>query len=314
VKKMALPLFLSANVLALGLSNAALAQDEAEVIPEASHAESQADGQPEAQAENPGDAAAIREDGAAIEAAPVPEDRPYDSPLHDDPTADGEVGNTDVNAPLEGGPQVDESYNVIADSGYGLWKEFHIGPTVQLGIPHPITYGVEAMFAKVVSFGFSTGNYKVKQIENAKIDIKSWDVFARWHPMAGSFFLGAAYGNQEIDGLFEDDIDLTLNGFPRTVPVRVEAEIKSKYLSPRLGWFAVYDSGLTMGFEIGAQIPQNPETRVDAMVPGVSALEEAAVKSSDDYKDLKKQADDAVKILGKRTIPYMTMLKMGWLF
>jgi hypothetical protein len=312
VKNLALPLFLSANVLALGLSNAALAQDEAEVLPESSTPSSEAS--PEPAAENPHDAAPIREDGAAIEAAPVPEDRPYESQLNDDPTADGEVGNTDVNAPLEGGPVVDESYNVISDGGYGLWKDFHIGPTVQIGFPHPITYGVEAMFAKVVSFGFSTGKYEVTQIDKANIDIKSWDVFARWHPLAGSFFLGLGYGNQEIDGRFEDDVDLTLNGFPRTVPVRVDAEIKSKYFSPRIGWFAVYESGFTMGFEIGAQIPVSPDTSVTATIPGASALEEAAVKSTDDYKDVKKQADDAVKILGKRTIPYLTMLKMGWLF
>jgi len=244
---------------------------------------------------------------------PPPDERPYDAPLGEDPEPETK-SNFDIPPPNENGPAVDGSYNSVDGNGDTVWSLLRIGPTAQIGFPHPITYGVEGLFAQVVSFGFSTGSYNVTQIDKANVKIKSWDIFARWHPFAGNFFLGGAYGKQEIKGRFEDDVNLTLNGFPATVPARVDAEIKSNYISPRFGWMGVYPSGLTFGFEIGAQIPLSPDTKVDATIPGASAAEEAAVKSTSDYKDLKKQADDAVKIFGKKTIPFLTLLKVGWLF
>ncbi len=212
------------------------------------------------------------------------------------------------------GPAVDERYNALEDSRGGFLGDLRLGPAIQLGLPHPVTYGGEGLYAKIVSFGFSTGSYTVTQISKAHIGIRSWELFARWHPFADAFFLGGAYGHQDIKGRFEDDLKVKISGFPTTVPTRVDAAIHSNYVSPRLGWLTVYDSGFTLGFEIGAQIPLSPVTRVDATMPSMSASAAAQVKATNDYKDLKKKADDAVKLLGKKTFPYLTLLKMGWLF
>ncbi|MBC7659103.1 MAG: hypothetical protein H7249_05280 [Chitinophagaceae bacterium] len=247
--------------------------------------------------------------------APPAEERPYDAPLNDDPgsTKPVETDNDWSTPPNETGPNVDKSYNSPVDDR-SVFSYLRIGPTIQLGFPHPLTYGIDAMAADIVSFGFSTGKYSVTQISKATIDIKSWDVHARVHPFMGSFFLGLAYGNQDVKGKFEDNETLTLSGFPATVPVRVDAAIKSAYITPHLGWLAIYESGFTMGLEIGAQIPLSPKTSVEGTVPGATPSEVAQIEGNSDYKDLKKKADDTLKILGKRTVPYVTLLKLGWLF
>lgn len=314
-------LILSVNALPLSLSQAAFAQDSGNPVPlseEGSRGHS-APAMPPSEESSSTDSIAAPEFLPTPEVDPSPpsptppEDRPYDAPLGDDPVPE-DKSNFEVTPPTENGPAVDARYNSVDGNGESAWSLLRIGPTVQVGFPHPITYGVEGLFAQVVSFGFSTGRYNVTQIDKANVKIKSWDVFARWHPFAGNFFVGGAYGHQEIKGRFEDDVNLTLNGFPTTVPARVDAEIKSNYIAPRFGWMGVYPSGLTFGFELGAQIPLSPDTQVDATIPGASPTEETAVKATADYKDLKKQADDAVKIFGKKTIPFLTLLKVGWLF
>ena len=304
-------LILTANVLSFSLSHRAFAQDSGNPIPlpeEGSSAES-------APATDPDDPLPKPEGNfSSPSSLPAPpEERPYDAPLGDDPVPEVK-SDFEVTPPTENGPAVDRSYNSVDGNGDGVWSLLRVGPTVQIGFPHPITYGVEGLFAQVVSFGFSTGSYDVTQIDKANVKIKSWDIFARWHPLAGNFFIGGAYGHQDMKGRFEDDVFLTLNGFPTTVPARVDAEIKSNYISPRFGWMGVYPSGLTFGFEIGVQVPMSPDTKVDATIPGTSGAEEAAVKATADFKDLKKQADDAVNIFGKKTIPFLTLLKVGWLF
>lgn len=304
-------MILSAALFPFAVSQASMAQDSESSEPPSEEGSS-ADPIPRVETDDP---LPFPEGDSTPSNAPatLPDERPYDAPLGDDPVPEVQ-SNFDIPPPNVRGPAVDESYNSVDGNGSSAWDLIRVGPTAQIGFPHPITYGVEALLADLVSLGFSTGSYNVTQIDKANVKIKSWDVFARWHPFAGNFFVGGAYGHQDIDGRFEDDVNLTLNGFPTTVPARVDAAIKSNYISPRFGWMGVYPSGLTLGFEVGAQIPLSPDTSVDATVPGVSPLEEAAVKSTADYQDLKKQADDAVKILGKKTLPFLTLLKVGWLF
>ncbi len=212
------------------------------------------------------------------------------------------------------GPRVDDSYNSTDASGESFLSQIYVGPTIQIGFPQIMSYSLEALVARTVSFGFTTGTYTADQMDKAELKIKGYDIHARWHPFMGSFFLGAAYGRMELDGTYEDKFTARVNGFEREVNAKVLANIKAKYVSPRLGWFAVWDSGLTAGFELGAQIPLSPETSVDAIIPGATAGEEAQIKSTSDYKDLEKQANDTVKFLGKKTIPIVTLFKVGWMF
>jgi hypothetical protein len=249
-----------------------------------------------------------REDSAAAEGGPV-EQMPVDG--------DGEAIPPEIQADVnadESGPLVDDSYNGLNNSGESLFSQIYVGPTVQVGFPNPLTYGLEALFARTVSLGFSGGHYTIDEIDKAELKIKGWDLHARWHPWMGSFFIGASYGRMELDGVYEDTYTARISGFERKVKARVNASIKTNYIAPRLGWFAVWDSGLCVGFDIGAQIPLGPDTKVVATAPGATPAEEAQIKATSDYKDLQDQADETVKVLGKRTLPIATLFRVGWLF
>jgi hypothetical protein len=66
------------------------------------------------------------------------------------------------------------------------------------------------------------------------------------HPFGGSFFLGATAGH------------LSLSASAPTALGAVNISANTLYVTPRLGWMAVWDSGFMLGFEAGAQLPIGP--------------------------------------------------------
>lgn len=239
---------------------------------------------------------------APIDSSPLPGEASEDIPTEIQQEAD------------ESGPAVDDSYNTTNTYDSSLFSDIYVGPTVQIGFPQILGYGVEALFARTVSAGFSVNSYTIDQIDKAEVEIKGWDAHLRWHPWMGSFFVGGSYGRMEVDGDYQDKFIARTLGFEREVEARINATIKTNYFTPRLGWFAVWESGLTFGFDIGAQIPLGPKTSVNTTFPDSSEIEQVVIKQTEEYKDLEDQADEAIKLFGKRTIPVVTLLSVGWLF
>lgn len=300
-----LRLLLTLPLLGAGFASPVFGQDD-EALPAGDPPPPQNGGQGETEEQTDVEIPESPEDpplpSASSQAAPATEAPPEDIP-------------TEIQAQVdETGPSVDDSYNSTTDSGDSFLRHIYVGPTVQIGFPQPLSYGLEAMLMRTISFGFSTGSYTIDQIDKAEIEIKSWDLHARWHPWVSSFFLGASYGRMTVDGKFEDTFNTRVNGFEREVDARVDAAIKTNYFAPRIGWFAVWDSGLTVGFEVGAQIPMGPDTKLSTSLPGASNQEEAQIKATEDYQELEDQADEAIKVLGKRTLPLATLFRIGWLF
>lgn len=195
----------------------------------------------------------------------------------------------------------------------GLFGSFRIGPTVTVGFPHPMNYGLDLQLSKNLSFNFSTGKFERDFSDKVNVQIANWDLRARWHPFSGSFFIGAAYGQQELSLRAEEAIKLKVQGFETAVPTTIQVDLKTNYLSPHLGWFAVWDSGFTLGFEIGAQVPMSNKTTMDVGFKEVSSSQESSIKGSDEYQKLKTSVDDAGDLMGKKVIPYITLVRLGWL-
>jgi hypothetical protein len=82
--------------------------------------------------------------------------------------------------------------------------------------------------------------------------LTSWSAEAglALHPFRGSFFLGATAGY------------LSLNAAAPTRLGTVAIAASTLYVTPRFGWMAVWDSGFTLGFEAGAQLPLGPNVIV----------------------------------------------------
>ncbi len=230
------------------------------------------------------------------------------------PDAATEAAPETAPAPAATTPPAESPKAAEVDSAvHGLFGNFRVGPTLAVGFPHPVNYGLDFQLCKNLSFNFSTGKYDLEAGDAVKIQIANWDLRARWHPFSGSFFLGAAYGKQDLVANAEKDVKFETQGLKTTVPTTIQLSMETTYLTPHLGWFAVWDVGFTLGFEIGAQVPMSNKTDLDVGFENVSPSQEAAVKDSDEFKELEKSVDDAGKIMGKTTIPYITLLRLGWM-
>jgi hypothetical protein len=93
--------------------------------------------------------------------------------------------------------------------------------------------------------------------------LTSWSTEAglALHPFGGSFFLGATAGH------------LSLSASAPTALGAVNISANTLYLTPRLGWLAVWDSGFTLGFEAGAQLPLGPNVVVTGPSSVVAKVE-----------------------------------------
>ncbi|MGE0173128.1 MAG: hypothetical protein AB7T49_10095 [Oligoflexales bacterium] len=200
-----------------------------------------------------------------------------------------------------------------SSTGKGLLGDFRVGPTVSLAFPHLGNASVEMMYKDSFSAGVSFGRFK-RDMEDTAVEIRNWDVRARWHPFSGSFFLGAAYGNQGIVGSVKTDLETKYQGIDVKVPTTIRLAVDVNYLTPHFGWFAVWDSGFTMGFELGYQMPLKSDSELQVGFEDVTEEAETELKKSDEYKKEKKDIEDLAQTFGEKAIPYVNLIRIGYLF
>jgi hypothetical protein len=233
--------------------------------------------------------AAFAQDGATPEAAAPTTDAAQPAPGAAQPTAA---------APAAEGGEHD-----------GLFGPLRVGATAAVGFPHPLTFGLDATYAGLAGGGVSFGSFKTPEVGGASVSISNWDVRGRWFPFRGSFFLGAAYGSQTIEAKATDDIAAATG---QKVDTSIKLKVDTTYMTPHLGWFATWDSGFTLGFELGYQIALSSKAK-DPEVHAGTAAETEAVTQTDDFKKAQKDAKDATERFGKTSLPYLTLLRLGWL-
>jgi hypothetical protein len=103
-------------------------------------------------------------------------------------------------------------------------------------------------------------------VKNGSLTSWSTEAGLALHPFRGSFFLGATAGY------------LSLSAAAPTQLGTVGISASTLYVTPRLGWMAVWDSGFTLGFEAGAQVPLGPSVVVTGP-PNAAAKAESLSRS-----------------------------------
>lgn len=199
------------------------------------------------------------------------------------------------------------------DNGGGILLPFgKIGPTVGITVPRVYDIGLEARLMNAFGVGFSYTPSSSISSGTLKISTTQWNIRGTFIPWQGSFFVGAQYGSQEVSAEIKQDIKATVNGSDVWTPATVSAKVTSNYMTPMLGWQWVTGIGLMFGTELGAQIPIGASSSFDAAIHG-NAAADAAVKETNDYKDVKKKAEDGGKLAGNTILPYWNVFKIGWL-
>ena len=193
------------------------------------------------------------------------------------------------------------------------------GPTLSLQIPHPIWLDVEkrfnAQWTGALGFGGFGITRKPQPEREFKVSIASIDVRARWHPFSGAFFLGTAFGIQSLQGSSTQPIHFTVNSTPYTINTTVDGKVITPYLTPHLGWLWQFSSGFVLGLDFGIQIPLVSKTTIDVKTD--NALANAGIlvlETTQEYQDLKRQIENAGNQLGQLSLPYFTVLRVGWFF
>ena len=93
----------------------------------------------------------------------------------------------------------------------------------------------------------------------------------------------------------------------------VEINLKSGYWTPTLGWiWGAGNSGITFGLDFGYLMPISPNSTTKVTMADATA--EAALKASSDYQKQEADLNKLAKWLGKKSIPFITLARVGYLF
>lgn len=195
---------------------------------------------------------------------------------------------------------VSESSNV--DNPKNNIKPFSITPAVSLlSFPHLFDGSIEMVFSEVFGIKYSQNLTSNSVIDNNRIHFDNKKIALRTYPGRGAWFLGLGYGHHEIN---VDRTD-TINGFDTTTYAR----IKSDYLIPATGFKWVYESGFSLGVEVGWIFAMNNSTAISSdqdLNPFVT--------NDPDYSRRRKDAEDSInKYVNSGTIS-ICLLEIGYTF
>lgn len=203
--------------------------------------------------------------------------------------------------------EVEEEEDFTRPAGQGRFGPHRIGATLLIGFPHPLNYSIEYVYDRRIGAAFTMGNFELRQGDN-RLDISNWDMRGRWFPTRHNFFAGAALGSQTIDVTAERKV--VLSG--TATLTKAELQINSLYLTPHIGWFSVWYTGITVGCEIGYQLPLSAKAKALKYSTG-DAAKDAEVASNADFAAFAKDVKKAGDTFGKQGQPYVTLLRVGWM-
>ena len=175
-------------------------------------------------------------------------------------------------------------------------------PSVQIiNFPHPLDVSGELVFYKLIGLKYSKSVEPRYTSGGDTVKIDDQSVALRVYPLRGQWFLGLGLGQHE--GWAHRNTNI--QGFDTDIDVHV----KSQYLTPTTGWKIVYQSGLTLGFEVGWIFPTNPSGEVST-----SQDNNPLVTSNPDYQKSKSDANDTVHKFISTGVPDIGLLEIGWTF
>lgn len=184
------------------------------------------------------------------------------------------------------------------------WPRSLIGVYGSLGLPHVLTVGLEYLDqSKMWSVAASAGGYssepKNDVNDKEEVAIASMALETRYFPSASSFYVAVAAGAQSVKA--KKTVTYNLD------TATPEAKVNSSYVTPKIGWFWQFNSGLNFGMELGAQIPLATKVELE------DGTTNPVVLNNPDYIKAKEDAKDVGDFIGKMVLPHAT-LRLGYAF
>jgi hypothetical protein len=202
----------------------------------------------------------------------------------------------------------------IDDSEYSDGQDeqpfpFRMGPSISLTLPHFLNYSIDAIILSRWGISFNLGSAS-RTIDDVEISSNHIDGRIRWFPWAASFFVGVGYGRQNIAGKYTKSIEVSGKGYD----VATEVSAKSSYYIPHIGWMWLGDSGFHIGVDAGAFIPQKANSSISASYATADDEVIKKLEASSEYGAVVTKIQDGVDRFTKKTLPFVTMLRIGYMF
>jgi len=246
--------------------------------------------------------------------APAPSPTPYQTtpapraaPPVAGPTAAGAPPPAALSAQPASAPEPEQD-------GGGLFGPFRIGFLVGTGLPNVLNFGGAIKLTDYFGAGLNVGlipKVKVSIYGDATLSYREYDVYGRLFPFGGAFFLGAGVGYATVRGTLVDTVDLPSGtpGLPSSIDITSQASVRTLVLTPQLGLQHTFKVGLTLGIDVGAQIPIAP-SQIDFTTQVPSYVPQAVV---DEFvTPIDRKVRDTLETVGRTTVPTIN-LRIGWL-
>jgi hypothetical protein len=186
------------------------------------------------------------------------------------------------------------------------------GPHLGLQFPHLYDLGYEARhLTSDFSMGLGLGVVpKITFGANTQVGVSHLEFRGRWHPFSGAFYIGGALGSQTINATGRQTVDV--GGTP--VPVKIDLKLASPYFMTHIGWMWIFDSGFTLGLELGTQRGGNGRSDLELTVEDPSTSKTVAeIQASPAYQLFESGVENELGKLGKIALPYYGV-RFGWMF
>ena len=198
---------------------------------------------------------------------------------------------------------------------------------IGVGLPALVSFGATLKLTRYLGAGVNVGlipTMKISFYGDATLSYQEYDAYARVYPFGGGLFLGAGIGYATVKGTYTENFDLS--GYQSPVPgvslpadalYRSEGSVKTMVVTPQLGVFHSFDSGFSLGFDIGAQVPVAPsqiafsssvEANLDPRIP--ASLRQQLY---DEYVGpANHRVEQTLEKVGRSIIPTFN-IRIGWI-
>jgi hypothetical protein len=173
----------------------------------------------------------------------------------------------------------------------GLFGSVRIGAFGGVGFPRPLSVEGMVKFADVVGLGLEYGALPDITVSGVTASLSAIDVDLRVFPLRGAFFIGIAMGRQDLGATATAVLPMGLGSLTE----RVSAD--SWLVNPRIGFLWTWAWGLTVGMDVGAQIPVS--SSYTNTIPSQLAVS--------------RTATNAAHLLGGDVLPTVNVLRLGLL-
>jgi hypothetical protein len=182
----------------------------------------------------------------------------------------------------------------------GLLGPVRVGPTFGLGAPDGLRFGVFAKWRGLLAAGGAFSYLPDTPVPGIEASVRrvSGEAFARVHPFHGAFFLGLAGGYAQTKGTMSEE----RMAFRQVQRVDAHAYASTVYLAPHLGFQWMLPMKLTVGFDVGVEIP------IVSDAPAFDAAKYGLVLPIEG----KGSVADATRYVAQSPIPVIHFLEIGY--